>query len=487
MRTCTGRRAISVFWIACHLAFICGILVNLDSSFAQDVPLRISEPVDSVIADLKSYIPDRMNEAGVPGITVALIRDFQIVWTGAFGVANRITGRPVSSKAVFETASISKTITAYAALRLVEEGQLSLDEPVHTQVIEPWLPPSVLSDKITLRHLLSHTSGLGDDPFFKSKHVAFEPGTGFLYSGIGAEYVKELIEQVTGNSLEKAARVLVFDPLGMSRTSFVNETNVMMYMTNGHMRYLVFLIPFIYITLIVGTIALILSRILKGSWRISLQLMIVVCVLAAIITESIIYLFSGKLFPNLLWVSIGCVVAFTGVTILSYMLIQALISRASLLHQKKALRSMITAIWMIMSLICLLVAANSVTWPVPRNHSSEISAIGSLRSTASDLAGFLIELANPQHLSEDIASQIHSAQVHVSPDFSWGLGIGIQHSIYGDAIWQNGITLAFRGIMVIYPKAGHGVVVLTNSESGLHAAYDIVERALGGKAKWEYF
>jgi hypothetical protein len=51
-----------------------------------------------------------------------------------------------------------------------------------------------------------------------------------------------------------------------------------------------------------------------------------------------------------------------------------------------------------------------------------------------------------------MASQIDSPQVNINQDFSWGLGIGIQHMIYGDAIWQNAITFAFRGIMVIYPR-----------------------------------
>ncbi len=100
-------------------------------SSAQDVPLRISESVDSVIADLNRYIPERMNQEEVPGLSIALIRNNQIVWTEGFGVTNRLTGKPVSSKTVFETASISKVITAYTALRLVEEGKLSLDEPVH--------------------------------------------------------------------------------------------------------------------------------------------------------------------------------------------------------------------------------------------------------------------------------------------------------------------------------------------------------------------
>jgi hypothetical protein len=77
--------------------------------------------------------------------------------------------------------------------------------------------------------------------------------------------------------------------------------------------------------------------------------------------------------------------------------------------------------------------------------------------------------------------------VKINQDFSWGLGVGIQHTIHGDAIWQNAITLAFRGVMVMYPREAHGVVVLTNSDSGLPVAYNIAEKALGGEAKWKFF
>jgi len=101
------RKLGNILWITCYWSLIYSMFVNLDSSFAQDAPLRVSESVDSVIADLKSYIPNRMNEADVPGLAIALIRDNKIAWTDGFGVVNRLTGRPVSSKTVFEAASIT--------------------------------------------------------------------------------------------------------------------------------------------------------------------------------------------------------------------------------------------------------------------------------------------------------------------------------------------------------------------------------------------
>jgi len=486
-----SRKIIKILWITFYGSLLYNIFLNLNSSFAQDVPLRVSESVDSVIADLKYYIPDRMNESEVPGLAIALIRNNQIIWTEGFGVTNRLTGSPVSSKTVFEVASISKVVTAYIALRLVEEGKLSIDKPVHNYLKKPWLPPSDFADKITLRHLLSHSSGLGDDVLFNNKSIMFEPGTDFLYSGFGAEYVRELIEQVTDESIEDIAREKVFKLLNMTSSSFINETGVMNLMANGHMRYLMismfFLFPFIGIVVIVGIITLILNRLIKRRWHLAMQLKIGAGVFAFILSELLLYIFLGKPFPNIIWMTILFALVFFVFLFLLYVFIQRMISLIEPLRKKKVLKATIKILLMIVSIVVFLKITNSYTGPVPKNHSDVASAIGSLRSTAPDLATFLIELSNPRYLSEDIASQIDSVQVNINQDFSWGLGIGIQHSSQGDAIWQNANTFAFRGIMVIYPHDGHGVVVLTNSESGLPVAYDVAGRALGGKAKWIFF
>jgi hypothetical protein len=382
MYTKIGRKFGNILWILYYWSLIYSIFFYHDSSFAQDIPLRISEPLDSVIADLKSYIPNRMNEADVAGLAIAVIRNNRIVWTDGFGVVNRLTSRHVSSGTVFEAASISKVITAYTALRLVEKGQLSLDEPVHIHLKKPWLPPSTYADRITLRHLLSHSSGLGDDVLFKTKHIMFEPGSDFLYSGMGAEYVKELIEQVTDKSLEEIARKIVFNPIGMSSSSFVNEPSVMTHMANGHMRYLVpllfFLIPFMLITPIAGIIVLILTRIIKRTWQTSWQLKVGLFTFAFLLTELLLYIFIGKAFPNLIWVTIIGAIVFSALLLLSYMLIRRLMSYISRLRQKKVLQTTITIIWMVISLIVIIQIANSFTGPVPQNHSSEASAIGSI-------------------------------------------------------------------------------------------------------------
>ena len=118
----------NILLITCFLM----LLVNFwTSASAQESLLLISEPVDSIIVDLKTYIPQRMAAANVPGLAIALIRDYQVVWAEGFGVTNLITKRSVQPGTVFEVASISKPVTAYITLRLIDQGLLSLDKPAH--------------------------------------------------------------------------------------------------------------------------------------------------------------------------------------------------------------------------------------------------------------------------------------------------------------------------------------------------------------------
>ncbi len=477
-----------LYGLICYGLFVSGLFVGTAAPHARGGLLANPQAVDSVIAGLQHYIPARMQADAVPGLSIALVQNHRIIWTEGFGVKNRLTGKAVTPKTVFEAASISKVITAYTALRLVEEGKLTLDNPVHALLKKSWIESSAFADKITLRHLLSHSSGLGDDVLFGNKHIAFQPGTEFLYSGLGFEYVRELIEQVSDKSLEEVAKEKVFGPLGMTGSSFVDKRPVMAYMANGHMPYmlpfLAFLLPFMVILMITGIIILILTKVIKGTFRPALSLKAGALVFVLLLTGMLLHRLIGTPFPNLVWTSLLLGMVFILFMILLYLLYRRLLL---LIGREKNLGTAITTLWMIFAIIIFATIVNRLTGPVPKNFSATPSAVGSLKSTAPDLAALLIELSRPLYLNNNLASQIDSAQVQINEDFSWGLGIGIQHTRHGDAIWQNAITFAFRGIMVIYPQQGYGVVVLTNSETGLPVACDIAERALGGEAKYKYF
>jgi CubicO group peptidase (beta-lactamase class C family) len=128
-----------------------------------------------------------------------------------------------------------------------------------------------------------------------------------------------------------------------------------------------------------------------------------------------------------------------------------------------------------------------VTGPVPKEPATPPNAAYSLRASASDLATLLIEISDPQLLDPDLGAQMCIPQARVNADNSWGLGIGIQHSPSGDSLWHTGDNPDFNSLMVIYPDQGLGVVVLTNGERGMPVAYDVAQRALGGKAEWSFY
>jgi CubicO group peptidase (beta-lactamase class C family) len=444
------------------------------------------------VADLEGYVPDRMRKAGVPGLSIALVRDKQVVCAAGFGVASRITGRAITPETVFEAASISKVVTTYTALRLVDQGRLALDQPLSVYLSAPWLAPSGYADQVTLRRLASHSSGLTDSVFpTVDRSIAFAPGSRFLYTGTGFMYMQEAIEQVTGKSLDAAAREAVFEPLGMASSSFVNTAECLPRMANGHMRptlpLLAFLIPCVLVHVAIATVGIPIARLATGRWRPARRLMAGASFLAVVLTLLFYVGSSLNQLPNFLLLIGLCAAAFLVVFALALLLGRRVFACLPARLQEGKLGPLLGVAWVVSSFAALVYTSGLFTVPVPRRPSPPPSAVGSLRTTAGDLAVFLIELMEPHHLSRAMATEMATPQIPAGEGFSWGLGIGIQHSAQGDALWQNAQTFGFRGLMVVYPQHGWGVVVLTNSDHGYPLACEVAGRALGGEARWEFF
>lgn len=105
-----------------------------------------------------------MKQFHTPGLSIAVIRDFKTQWANGYGVADVKTGRPVEVNTLFQAASISKPVTAMAALRLVQEGRFSLDDDVNT-LLKTWHVPESdfrREQAVTPRSVFSHTSGADD-------------------------------------------------------------------------------------------------------------------------------------------------------------------------------------------------------------------------------------------------------------------------------------------------------------------------------------
>lgn len=187
-------------------------------------------------------LTDLMRAAHLPGVSVALIHDGQIVDALAAGVLRHGANDAVSPQTPFQAASISKAIAAFCALRLVSDGRLDLDADVNS-ALRSWRIPANggWQPVVTLRQLLSHTAGTTTHGFMgypegralpsvpevldgggnsDPVRVTALPGTRFRYSGGGYTVVQQLLSDVTGRAYADLARDLVLGPIGMAASAF---------------------------------------------------------------------------------------------------------------------------------------------------------------------------------------------------------------------------------------------------------------------------
>ncbi len=183
---------------------------------------------------LDSYITEKMNKHLVPGLSMVIFDDQKTIYRKGFGVKNARTGEPVDVNTVFQAASFSKTLTAYAAMFLVEQEKLALDTPLNHYMKRPYLPDPEDANRITLRMILNHTSGLSNDSDGGDRKVYFTPGSQFLYSGAGFRYLQEVIVNVTRMPFERFMNQVIFKPLDMNSSSFLFSKKFQPLIATGH-------------------------------------------------------------------------------------------------------------------------------------------------------------------------------------------------------------------------------------------------------------
>lgn len=191
-----------------------------------------AEKTDYTVLD--SYITAEMKQNRIPGLAMVIFKDQKTLYSKAYGVKNSETDEPVDETTVFQGASLSKALTAYAALILVERGKLSLDEPLNKYLKQPYLPRQKYADQITLRMVLDHTSGLSNESDGKDRRIYFKPGSLFSYSGAGFRYLQQVIEDVTDTPFAEFMDREIIQPLGMQSSSFVFKDELEPLIANGH-------------------------------------------------------------------------------------------------------------------------------------------------------------------------------------------------------------------------------------------------------------
>lgn len=200
---------------------------------------QVSERADSLILA-------EMQKTGIPGVALAVIKDGKVVKKSGYGLANIETQTPVSSASVFKIASISKPMIAMGIMILSQEGKLQLDDPVGRYLPatpESWKP-------ITIRHFLSHTSGVvRESPGFDgyliqpdtnvikaayNEPLRFTPGEKYEYCNVGYYSLAEIIRAVSGKPWHEFLAERIFRPLGMDATRTTSFTEIVPHRVNAY-------------------------------------------------------------------------------------------------------------------------------------------------------------------------------------------------------------------------------------------------------------
>lgn len=197
-------------------------------------PAKLSDA--EVVTKLGEFL-ERLAASDAFSGTVLLAKDGQVLFKKAYGPACKSYNVPNNTETKFNLGSMNKMFTAVAITQLVERGKLSFTDPISKYLGPEWLPSDV-TDKVTIEHLLSHTSGLGsyfNDKFMKSsrtlyrtvddyrplvaeERLEFEPGTKWSYSNTGFLLLGAIIEKVTGQTYFDYVRENIFKPAGMTNT-----------------------------------------------------------------------------------------------------------------------------------------------------------------------------------------------------------------------------------------------------------------------------
>jgi len=197
----------------------------------------LSEPIVKKVNSLF----ENWDKTQSPGCVVGIVRNDTLIFANGYGMANLEYSVPNSPETVYHLASVSKQFTAYAIILLAQQGKLSIDDDIRKYL--PWFPN--LKQKITIRNLLNHTSGIRDQwqllsiagtrlddvitqeqiikILSKQQELNFNPGDAFSYSNSGYTLLAEIVKSVSGQSLRRFTDSAIFKPLGMTNTHFHDD------------------------------------------------------------------------------------------------------------------------------------------------------------------------------------------------------------------------------------------------------------------------
>ena len=202
--------------------------------------------------ELRALAVESFNEQTMAGLALGVVDPEGLQQFAGLGVADAATRRPVEADTVFRIGSITKTMTALALMQLVEEGRLSLDDPVAEHIRSVRLEVPAGAPPVSARHLLTHTGGLGElrrwsdlvrptvglgvkfgqtiptlaDYYAPALRAELPAGRKWAYANHGFAVLGQLVEDVAGEPFAEHMRARIFEPLGMQQTAVVRSERI---------------------------------------------------------------------------------------------------------------------------------------------------------------------------------------------------------------------------------------------------------------------
>ena len=230
------------------------ILICVTTVGAYFIPSNISPDASEAafLSHFNEFIPRLMNRYDIPGCSLAIVKDGELFWYGSFGYSERDKGIPLTSRDPFRVQSISKPVTAWGVMKLVEDGRVELDTPISNYIdISGFIVENNYLESVTIRQLLTHTSGLplGDvftiyppgskmpslkDKLLDEVVISTEPGSTFSYSNTGYNLMELLIEEVTGRSFSEYMESEILIPIGMTQSTYDLSESMIPYIPTGY-------------------------------------------------------------------------------------------------------------------------------------------------------------------------------------------------------------------------------------------------------------
>lgn len=440
-----------------------------------DVPYRINTKSKTIKNELNEFIPTIMHKAGVPGLSLAILQNKKIVAVLNYGSTQSIHGNAISNSSLFEAASLSKPLTAYATIRLLSEGKLNLD--------------SIIVDSgksYTIRQLLSHSAGF-DNNLDKDIHSINELGQ-FAYSGQGYLKLGKIISKISGMPFDDYMNTKILKELGMDSSRFgslQDNSNLVKPHISITMPQLIGAILFLTLTLIATLLFKVgLLMVKRKINRGHQQIIFIFSCLACVTLPTILFgLNNGLRYSLVILISIALV-----------MLVIKGIKKLKFLHSNKSYHFK-NFIWPFIGSLSFAVLVYTFWYrpPIPlKERKSMFSAAAGLKTTAEDYAKFLMEIMDSKHVPKSLSEQIIESQIQVNEYYDWGLGVGIQKGSE-KIIWHWGVNYpGFQSLFIAWPLRGDGMVLFMNGGpmyltpknprySGLEMARDIVIKTFGGE------